>query len=165
MSTNVVESNFIYPKFHDTHSTTTTNSNTVATSKKDTEIDNSIYQLLSIYLSTDKLLDLPPATPPKRHYDHQLPPYALKHRNWLGEANKNKPQNLLERNTLFNSRKSLIKPEMIINKTRRSKSVSFNETVTIISQDHIVSKLEINDKDCDDDEEEFVDAFEDIRVA
>lgn len=114
--------------------------------KKDVEIDNSVYQLLAFYLNTDKL-ELPSFAHTKQRRSVNRV-YESRCRNWLGEVD----QDPLERNTVFNSKRSLIKLDESVktSKARYPKSVSFDEAVTIIPQ-------------ADEEEEDiFVDAVETI---
>ncbi|KAG1473560.1 hypothetical protein G6F56_000887 [Rhizopus delemar] len=112
--------------------------------QKDIDIDNSVYQLLTMYLTSDNL-DLPQ---PKGRHEPTVP-YVVQTRHWLGEG----PLDIVSQNTLQNSRKPLVKMEPVkVTKTRRSKSVSFNETVTVIQE---IPKEE---------EEHFFDALEAITV-
>ncbi|KAG1379178.1 hypothetical protein G6F60_005103 [Rhizopus arrhizus] len=137
MNSNLYEYNPIYPSLQSRHS---------PMKKKDVEIDNSVYQLLAFYLNTDKL-ELPSFAHTKQRRSVNRV-YESRCRNWLGEVD----QDPLERNTVFNSKRSLIKLDESVktSKARYPKSVSFDEAVTIIPQ-------------ADEEEEDiFVDAVETI---
>ncbi|KAI9258295.1 hypothetical protein EDC94DRAFT_613313 [Helicostylum pulchrum] len=161
---------FVYPHFHDTQSTRRTN--------KESEIDKSVYHLLSLYLNADSLDKINPTTnntllsKPLKHTS----PYwrtksarnTISKRNWLGEEETyNQQELLLERNTIKNSITSTRALDENVTKTIKTKSVSFNETVIVISQDvKSCSRLKHADLLLDqqnteeDDELLFVDALE-----
>ncbi|KAG2230686.1 hypothetical protein BDF21DRAFT_395180 [Thamnidium elegans] len=157
---------FVYPHFHDTQSTRRTN--------KESEIDKSVYHLLSLYLNADSLDKMNPTnTLLSKPIKHTSPYWRTKSnrntiskRNWLGEEENYKDQQelLLERNTIKNSTTTLVYDENVM-KTTKKKSVSFNETVTVISQDvKSCSRLKHADLLESNTEEEdeliFVDALE-----
>ncbi|KAI8367100.1 hypothetical protein BD560DRAFT_400103 [Blakeslea trispora] len=151
----------LYPVFHDNyHSGTRT--------QKEIDIDTSIYQLFSLYLTKDehvnRLISSSPRMAPKQpnhtksHHWQNTRCILKSKRSWLGEERKKSEQELiLERNTLQNSSTQNCIDETLPTKKARSKSVSFNDMVTVIvSQDNIVSKS----LDTEAQEEEFVDALE-----
>ncbi|KAI9266103.1 hypothetical protein BY458DRAFT_512664 [Sporodiniella umbellata] len=113
--------------------------------QKDADIDNSVYELLSMYLAADNL-DLPQ---PKRSHQSAAP-LALFSSGWLGEGTFD----IVRQNTLKNSKTPQFeaRPTPSKTKTRRSKSVSFNDTVTVI-QDNLR-----------EEEEHFFDAPEAITA-
>lgn len=176
MSTVNIESrppqSFVYPHFHDASSTRKTN--------KDVEIDKSVYHLLSLYLNAESLEKINPnsllATKiPKRPalypYSRTRSSFSYRtQRNWLGEENhhayKHTSQDtLVDRNTVENSKTIHYKDSNMAKKNKRPKSVSFNETVTvIISQDNKLSSQLKQQPDRneteDDDDLIFVDALE-----
>ena len=163
--TTVNAPSFVYPHFHDVQSTRKT---------KDIEIDNSVYHLLSLYLNADALEKMtpntmsllhPPTTAPHTIHHKKHSPYwrtksnrISKGRNWFGEEIQQHQDTLLESNTIKNATTPVYNDDCMTNRKKRSKSVSFNETVTIIiSQDNTsVSPL----KEDDEDESLFVDAVE-----
>lgn len=155
----------VYPTFHDTQRPS-------SHKKKEADIDNSVYHLLSLYLNTDAILDtsLLPTLPNTRH---SMPSWKSKNarslrtqRNWFGEENKkhvkkNHHELVLERNTIRNSTikaHDLNDNELITTKRSRSKSVSFNETVTVILSQDTVSHSQLKQQTLE--EEIFVDALE-----
>jgi hypothetical protein len=156
--------NVVYPHFHDTQSSRATST---STNTKDIDIDNSVYHLLSLYLNADAL-ELATAAAPQ-HKKHNGTPYwrqttnknVIHKRNWLGEAGqhpverKSKQDLLLERNTIKNSI-AIPHYETVVTKTKksRSKSVSFNETVTIILPGQLAEQRVLLEDDI------FVDALE-----
>ncbi|KAI9365235.1 hypothetical protein BD770DRAFT_378081 [Pilaira anomala] len=168
---------FVYPHFHDTQSTRRTN--------KETEIDKSVYHLLSLYLNADSLdkINSTPSLlslPTKQSLKHTTSPYwrtksnrnaTTPKRNWLGEEESHRhsqQEMLLERNTLKNSTTTLVhnNDESVIKTIKkRTKSVSFNETVTVILSHDMKSFSQLKQADLetsteDDDELIFVDALE-----
>jgi hypothetical protein len=150
-TTNVVEPRFSYPKFRDTHTT-------ASQEETKNEIDNSIYQLLSLYLN-----DNGTAVKTRRHHHGRSMYIPLQHKNWLGES-LNTNQDVLERNTLLNSKRCIInEPERKKGKPR--KSVSFNDTVTMISQDNTMFTFELKLDNSQEEEEIFVDAVETLNMA
>ncbi|CAO3699491.1 unnamed protein product [Rhizopus stolonifer] len=73
--------------------------------EKDTKLDNSIYQLLSMYLTTDSL------PPVKHHRQSSQSTHIYRHhrQNWLGETIQR--PSILEKNTLMNSKRpSVMEP-------------------------------------------------------
>ncbi|RCI06995.1 hypothetical protein CU098_013951, partial [Rhizopus stolonifer] len=102
-------------------------------SEKDIKLDNSIYKLLSMYLTTDSL------PPVKNHRQSSQSTHIYRHRrqNWLGETTQR--PSVLEKNTLMNSKSSSVIEPIKKNKTQRS--VSFSETVTILSRDNSISLM------------------------
>lgn len=176
MSTMNIESrpqqSFVYPHFHDANSSRKTN--------KDVEIDKSVYHLLSLYLNADSLEkvntnSLLANKTSKRSVQY---PYARSRssfsyktqRSWLGEETQHtrahtSQDTLLDKNTLENSKTIHYNDNNMTKINKRSKSVSFNETVTIIiSQDNksssqLKQQLDKNETE-DDDDSIFVDALE-----
>lgn len=166
------QQSFVYPHFHDTKSTRNTN--------KDIEIDKSVYHLLSLYLNADSLDKINPNSllankTSKRSVQY---PYSRTRscfsyrtqRNWLGEEEYHHachtPQDtIVDRNTVENSKTTHYNDNGMTKINKRSKSVSFNETVTvIISQDNksssqLKQQPDINETE-DDDDSIFVDALE-----
>jgi hypothetical protein len=172
-------SNYVYPKFHDVQSSRTT---------KDIQLDNAICQILAHYLNTDVLdtssklsRSLPTAPPLSKHKPSSLPPYwkvrstrpyQQTHRNWFGET-ESVPKDILilQQNTLKNSKPQAQNEQDNSHVQRpasksRSKSVSFNETVTVISQD-LLTKSQLKQGSAvdtlDEDEDNFVDAVENFE--
>lgn len=173
----------VYPTFHDTQQQQQSK-----LSKKEMDIDDSIYHLLSMYLDTNTNVIIPPTTTQNsRMMMMKHSPYFRSKRkipsqqqNWLGEKKRPSTNNTtcteLERNTMKNSCTIKVENDINVNiKTNdnnktRSKSVSFNETVTVINQDKKVScsgliqpAVATNNSDNDDEDEDedlFVDALE-----
>jgi hypothetical protein len=149
----------VYPTFHDTQRPSTGN-------KKEVDIDNSVYHLLSLYLNTDAILDtslLPPLpnkhTPPSWKPKSSTTTRSIRtQRNWFGEdMKKNYHESVLERNTYKNSTMKAHDFDNIgLTKRSRTKSVSFNETVTVILSQDTVSQSKLKQQT----EEIFVDALE-----
>jgi hypothetical protein len=148
----------VYPTFHDTQ----------RTNKKQVDIDNSVYHLLSLYLNTDVMLNPTTPLPVKR----SVPSWKSNsrsirtQRNWFGEEHmkKNHQELVLERNTYRNS---TIKAHDFDNneptKRSRAKSVSFNETVTVILSQDTVSQSRLKQQQQQQtlvEEDVFVDALE-----
>ncbi|CAO0802961.1 unnamed protein product [Mucor circinelloides] len=158
----------VYPTFHDTQQQPS------KLTKKEMDIDDSIYHLLSMYLDTNTSVIIPPATQNSRVMMMKHSPYfrtrrrmssQQQHQNWLGEKKKSLMATCteLERNTIKNSYTSSIDNDVNVdirtNKTKtRSKSVSFSETVTVINQNNLIQPAAADDND--DDEDLFVDALE-----
>ncbi|KAI8379925.1 hypothetical protein EDC96DRAFT_561351 [Choanephora cucurbitarum] len=144
----------LYPIFHDNYHSGTK-------SQKEIDIDTSIYQLLSLYLNKEE----GPGLVKKKKSDHTKSYHWKKtgrllksQKSWLGEERQKSEQELiLERNTLQNSSIQSCSDETLHTKKPRSKSVSFNNKVTVIvSQEKITSKS----LNMETQEEEFVDALE-----
>lgn len=167
LNINARPQSFVYPHFHDTQSTRRTN--------KESEIDKSVYHLLSLYLNADSLDKINPttnntllSTKPLKHAS----PYwrsksnrnSISKRNWLGEEETyNQQELLLQRNTIKNS--TTVYDESVTKTTIKRKSVSFNETVIVISQDvRSCSRLKhadlVEQSTEEEDELVFVDALE-----
>ncbi|KAG2208087.1 hypothetical protein INT47_010449 [Mucor saturninus] len=166
------QQSFVYPHFHDTKSARKTN--------KDIEIDKSVYHLLSLYLNTDSLekvntnsLLATKTTKRPVQYPYTRTRSSISYktqRSWLGEethhTRTHTPQDtLVDRNTAENSKTIHYNDNNMTKINKRSKSVSFNETVTIIiSQDNksssqLKQQLDKNETE-DDDDSIFVDALE-----
>lgn len=121
-------------------------------------IDDSIYHLLSLYLNTNTVEQI---TNNHSHKNHKYPHNSLislhQRQNWFGENKRHHQDDndlLLRQNTLRNINIPPTTTSLI--KRKKSKSVSFNETVTVISssQDNISQTSLIFDEDI------FVDAVE-----
>ncbi|CEP19214.1 hypothetical protein [Parasitella parasitica] len=170
----------VYPTFHNTQQHRQQQQQPQPT-QKEIDIDNSIYQLLSIYLdgNANGIL-LPPSTQDSKtmmmkqsSYTRIIKKLPTKGQNWLGETKEPviSARTELERNTINNSYTIKVEPGTRITKKSRSKSVSFNETVTVINQDKSVScsnlmqpsasssKHDVNEGNSGD-EDLFVDAVE-----
>ncbi|GAA5808179.1 hypothetical protein MFLAVUS_001564 [Mucor flavus] len=167
LNMNARPQSFVYPHFHDTQSTRRTN--------KESEIDKSVYHLLSLYLNADSLDKInPTALLSSKPLKHASPYWRTKSnrnsiskRNWLGEEEiYNQQELLLERNTIKNSTAARVEyDESVTKSTIKRKSVSFNETVTVISQDvRSCSRLKhadlLEQSTEEEDELVFVDALE-----
>ncbi|KAG2193786.1 hypothetical protein INT46_004322 [Mucor plumbeus] len=179
----------VYPTFHDTQQ----QQQQSKVGKKEMDIDDSIYHLLSMYLDANTNIIIPPppttTTQSSRMIMIKHSPYFRSKRkipsqqqNWLGEKKRSSTNNTicteLERNTIKNSYTIKVENDINVNiktnnnKKARSKSVSFNETVTVINQDKKASCSDLiqpaftnnssDDIDNGDDDEEdlFVDALE-----
>jgi hypothetical protein len=157
MAINVDSYSVVYPQFQDISSTRTIE-------KPD---NKAVYQLLSLYLNTD-LLDLEQKNSKRRNSSSLYwQSNMLNQTNWLGEY---RSKSVLEKNTRMNSRpiysetpSSPREPA----KKRHKKSVSFNETVMVISLEESTFEkgvLKHDNKPTDDadqdNEDIFVDAVE-----
>lgn len=174
--------NVVYPHFHDTQSSRTSDTTTAASTNsnnKEIDIESSVYHLLSLYLNADALELAAQAAAnqqQKKKHTKSSSPYwksdkkFIHGKSWLGDdfltapKKKSKQELLLERNTMKNSSSYTIDTEdsssvTTKNKKSRSKSVSFNETVTIISHDFKTSQQIINE-----DVDVFVDALESFCI-
>lgn len=176
--------NVVYPHFHDTQSSRTSDTTTTASTNsnnKEIDIESSVYHLLSLYLNADALELAAQAAAnqqqqQKKKHTKSSSPYwksdkkFIHGKSWLGDdfltapKKKSKQELLLERNTMKNSSSYTIDTEdsssvTTKNKKSRSKSVSFNETVTIISHDFKTSQQIINE-----DVDVFVDALESFCI-
>ncbi|OBZ91406.1 hypothetical protein A0J61_00543 [Choanephora cucurbitarum] len=144
----------LYPIFHDNYHSGTK-------SQKEIDIDTSIYQLLSLYLNKEEessLVKMKKSSHTKSYHWKKTGRLLKSQKSWLGEERQKSEQELiLERNTLQNSSIQNCGDETLRTKKPRSKSVSFDDKVTVIvSQEKIISKS----LDMETQEEEFVDALE-----
>ncbi|KAI8876827.1 hypothetical protein K501DRAFT_288697 [Backusella circina FSU 941] len=156
MAINIDSYSVVYPQFQDISSTRTIE-------KQD---NNAVYQLLSLYLNTD-ILDQEQKHSKRRNSSSLYwQSNMLNQTNWLGEY---RSKSVLEKNTRMNSRpiysETASSPRAPAKKHHK-KSVSFNETVMVISLEESTlekSTLKQDGKSNDEDDEEediFVDAVE-----
>ncbi|KAI8636481.1 hypothetical protein BD408DRAFT_426067 [Parasitella parasitica] len=167
----------VYPTFHNTQQQ---QRQQTKLTQKEIDIDKSIYHLLSIYLDSNANSIISPPPPnssammmKQSSYFHAIKRLPSQNQNWLGESKEPVMATCteLERNTITNSYTFKVENDIRITKKSRSKSVSFNETVTVINQDKSVScsnlmqpltssnKHDVG-KGNGDDEDLFVDAAE-----